>query len=723
MNTRAILSGAMHCLAPLVLLASGLAAQNGDGEYGCPIKLEDDPFPPMRIEATVVGFTDSGYARADLPVPGPIPMGIHGTDIDSVLVKCAGGCSPVFYGVPVNGRWTVTSNGGNPGTFIRPDATTVAPLDNYMRVLYLPPSDLAPGQSRICEVKAFLTDNECGVTDPEQAWSIIRVTIDRFVNGRYQVVASMGASFNPQFDPKPCEGESGDCDLLMSLQIPPPPSVVPQAPPGILVGELRSLNCVPSDTDRLLGECGTPPGTSPVIHNPFAKDLCDSFKYSWRVVPMPGDTGSGYFIGPFSRSPLFGALTPGQVTVEVYVSTLDGEVATGQVSFMIYEPKCKQLSFNSSDTVVQDAGGTPYAAPHWKDGNDNGLATDVNVGDRNFPVAFRKGQQLKLRDIEITVPIPPMPGDGLLGTTTGANETYSAWSLSYTPGTSGGAASTNQLSTSGNAYTVCRYFAPYRIDWALGPVGSTTTVVFGRTENKLYVTLAGPGDQHAGRRHTTYEVACKNNDGLSDVATCRTNIWSQFIGRNLPRVSPDGFNNTVPEPTPGSSAITYWGAGAGTPQTADGMLNAGHGTCVAWSVFLMRCFDLQGIPSKRYEVRLPGNPLNGMFFVNSWTAPGAAPFLASHFLATPPTGGVVDVVGIGGQGNNDPVAHFVNHFIIESAGSIYDPSYGAGPFPGWPGGAQKTWENAGLYGLSANVLSTTPNLTLNKAGVDLQYTP
>jgi hypothetical protein len=51
--------------------------------------------------------------------------------------------------------------------------------------------------------------------------------------------------------------------------------------------------------------------------------------------------------------------------------------------------------------------------------------------------------------------------------------------------------------------------------------------------------------------------------------------------------------------------------------------------------------------------------------------------------------------GVPGQGNNDPISLFTNHGLVTFGTSIYDPSYGGGPF-----GSLVEWQRASLDGVS-----------------------
>ena len=54
--------------------------------------------------------------------------------------------------------------------------------------------------------------------------------------------------------------------------------------------------------------------------------------------------------------------------------------------------------------------------------------------------------------------------------------------------------------------------------------------------------------------------------------------------------------------------------------------------------------------------------------------------------------------GVGGQQATNPPPGFPNHVILSVGGTLYDPSYGTGPFPD-----HATWEKASLFGVGTHI--------------------
>lgn len=733
----------------LALCVPGVAAatdQGDDGEApaGCPVAYEDDPFPPIRIDSTRSGFNDGGYHEYDLPVPGPIPLAILATDVDSLLIKCGTGCSPVFYGTPVNGDWGIESpSGGQLGSFLKADATQTSNLMNTMRVLYLPPADVAINGSRVIDVIAEASDRDCGVSDegmdPDvpNARVVFKVHIERKDTGLYEVWVAAEAPQNPDFEPKPCvtdASEPADCDLMLIKQIPPPPTVSTILPAATIVGELRPLGCNPMDIDYILGECGTPPGVQPVIHNPVSRPICDAFTYHWDLNPQPGDTGFGYFLGDDSRTPFFIGVTPGPITVRVTVYDLDGEQASSQGQVVIHKPKIKRLSFDTPWDVAKDVTGSPtevpYKAPHWEDANDDGDAADPN--ERRFPVAFKAKDPLKLKKIEVTVPVRPMPGDELLGEIQGVIDVgFQGHTMAYNAAGTSGQWSTDKLKWFGENFKKCRYFDPFTINWKNGVLGNTAKIDVGSTDNKLYVTMAAPGTDPGSKNHTVFELACKSNDGQDGLDALRDNIWAQFVSgpTSSPgpvlRPTPNGFNLSVVQ-TP----LVYWLNPQAQLHEASELLEGGDGSCAAWTKLLRAAFSLQGIPAQIVTVRpKPGHAEvdNRRLYIKNWTVtnPNQWTYYWNNWYdgATAANdNGVTETTGMRGQNNDDPRSVFSNHVILQSGGKIYDPSYGGTPIPGWPDAAQIAWEDRSLFAFCRDItIVNAANVTENTPNKDLDY--
>lgn len=60
--------------------------------------------------------------------------------------------------------------------------------------------------------------------------------------------------------------------------------------------------------------------------------------------------------------------------------------------------------------------------------------------------------------------------------------------------------------------------------------------------------------------------------------------------------------------------------------------------------------------------------------------------------------------GIPGEDNPEPPEAFYNHFIVKYGGQVYDPSYGAGPYP-----SENAHENAAIHGIRSGSSAKTNN--------------
>ena len=99
------------------------------------------------------------------------------------------------------------------------------------------------------------------------------------------------------------------------------------------------------------------------------------------------------------------------------------------------------------------------------------------------------------------------------------------------------------------------------------------------------------------------------------------------------------------------------------------------------------------ISSNLIEVKELTEPGTQVMLIKNYTftGSGAAPENAPYAYIWQYD--AVDVYGIGGQGNPDPLSTFTNHFIVSYSGKYYDPSYGKGPFL-----SQAAWGNESLAG-------------------------
>ena len=374
----------------------------------------------------------------------------------------------------------------------------------------------------------------------------------------------------------------------------------------------------------------------------------------------------------------------------------------------ICAPRLKRLTFGAKLTVIQDYG-VPYSGPDWQDDNDDGDASDA--GEHRFPVAYVTGQYGRVASIEFIVGPSDFPQ--------GATVVRGTDSL-------GAVYETDQVSVGGNVLTATnmlatqpfptqvRYFGDdiggaYVIAWEISGDTGATWHPAGQSDNRLFLLLGYPSGPFATLYETVAWISCRGASGASTGAQVYAGSWCRFAGLSITRKPIDGYNLLD------GAALRYWATI--TPNHTLGGLLADlgwhDGACCAWAQFLIACGNIHGIWSDYVMVTADEgvNPGADGFLVKSWTfltpsGSGRFPYLIDT--------DVLDGDGLPGQNNEEPVAQaFLNHFVARRIGSIYDPSYGAGPFA-----TENDHENAAIDGITSGWWAKQKDL-----GQELLYQP
>lgn len=258
----------------------------------------------------------------------------------------------------------------------------------------------------------------------------------------------------------------------------------------------------------------------------------------------------------------------------------------------------------------------------------------------------------------------------------------------------------------------------------------------------VYVTLKTPVDA-ADAYHTLVHIGSTKAKGETTPNGVVDKIWSEFADRDVRRVKLQ--NGKVVS----DIQMTYWKTPSTTCQDFQAILSKsdGDGSCIAWSQLLARAISDQGVSGAGiYEITADTtvNPGANGFMVKHWRfgshittgkdGINNSPALGDDVLYTPvETSGAIAVLpgangildslakgddtvadgvfagtpypyvvgadainqsGIPGQGNPEPPEIFLNHFVVKYGGSIYDPSYGAGPYT-----SELAHENAAIDGI------------------------
>lgn len=294
-----------------------------------------------------------------------------------------------------------------------------------------------------------------------------------------------------------------------------------------------------------------------------------------------------------------------------------------------------------------------------------------------------------------------------------------------------------------------QYWEDFQLDWQISTSPNGPWLDAGSSKNYMYVTHKIPkvGLQPSGHaeiislQHTFLHIGCKNAQGLTTESTIVNAIYTEFTDREVRRFDGEG-------------PIQYWGTNnLFSPQCwqPSQMLILLNGTCGGWAAFFDVILHIQGIDNAEYaSVEWTGTELephienildddlesflgverylvtkiiwaNGktrsFFFVKDWSPFSPSEFVLSSDYYNPFQGTFSlingntilpkDLIGVAGQGNDNPRAEFENHAIVKYNGLYYDPSYGSNV------SHSLEWENYSIDGLGA--------LLLYDNGIDVVY--
>jgi hypothetical protein len=235
-------------------------------------------------------------------------------------------------------------------------------------------------------------------------------------------------------------------------------------------------------------------------------------------------------------------------------------------------------------------------------------------------------------------------------------------------------------------------FETQQIEWRAKPEGAGWSAA-GSTRNDVYVTLGSPSG--SPNYWTLLDISCRAAAGISNEPDFVKAAFAPFSAAV-------GDGNGIKRKRDGVE-LTYYKMAADTPSgifTCKDILSRGDGTgrCGAWADVLAATHRVHGVTaSKKFGVEPVWEPIGRggktLLLVQKCDFVGAGNPSNSPF----PYEGGRDCLkgdGIKGQGKNNPQFVFSNHALVRYGTDIYDPSYGAGPFPDL-----KTWEDAGIAGL------------------------
>lgn len=369
----------------------------------------------------------------------------------------------------------------------------------------------------------------------------------------------------------------------------------------------------------------------------------------------------------------------------------DGKEATLYVP--LFKPKEVSFSASTVGSLQNDDTSTTYDAPHWQDGNDDGIAEMPS--ERNYPVAYVRNTA---PTIEGKIAVKPTGLTSVSGFTAKIRVTGpGAIEIDETAATIG----TDELilpakASTGNFVNEIDYLNPMTLTWEVDVNDEGSWCEAGDTAHRTYVTLGAPATTM--RQETLFDIGCRKADAETTAAGATAKIWSEFTDRDVRKVDPNTGQPTGTQMTYYSSYDPRDSHGTAVC-TAPQLLEANDGQCGSWADLLIRIRQVQGIDDPdEYVIFESSNPSEG-FAVKNWTfaATGTSGNPNYPYLNICPLGNgsinanfdavrgassynwayaeVTDGNGIEGQGTQNPASLFGNHQVMIS-GQFYDPSYG-----------------------------------------------
>jgi hypothetical protein len=396
-----------------------------------------------------------------------------------------------------------------------------------------------------------------------------------------------------------------------------------------------------------------------------------------------------------------------------FTYTVSDGVAEATQTVVVHTAKIlgiRSVTFRGGHTVYRDpeldptgaiAPDVAYSSEHWLDTNLDGDAEDA--GEHSWPYAYTRGTTLK---VSARFVLDTAWGGGpIYVMATGPTDPATGFQIHVGP------KAVRVDPTNPNELVLDETESPvafpnvvqayvganlFRLDWQAtsdSQRANSTWTKAGTTQNPLYLTFADPAlKPGVNLYHTLVHLGSKNADGKANESDVISAIWSDFTDREVRRVD--------------HTQLRYWAGGRATAVNTRELLAHANGQCGSWAYFLRDIMLAQGITDvKRVHVFNIDEPVNAAgrpmtpdglpaetrILVKNWrfgtpTSPATKPYI---YRSTD----VTELRGVPGQGNDDPLKEFRNHFIVRLKGQYYDPSYGTGPFA-----TQNAWENASLDG-------------------------
>ena len=444
---------------------------------------------------------------------------------------------------------------------------------------------------------------------------------------------------------------------------------------------------------------------------------------------------------------------------------------------VVMEARVCEVTFSGSEkiNIVADPGTPQYAGSDWIDLNGNGVI-DAE-GEQALPVGYpRNSDVIVSAHFNAAIQNWPYPPSNyqLMVRGSPSLSAYNPYNFTVPPTyvTLSGTDLYLPPTPISNPFPSYANYGSLKINWEFSKDGGNLWSPAGVSENELYVPLRKPDDDvvyHTVIHFSVPWVAQLPNSSTN--ADYIASIWNMsFVPLNLgTRHSTSPIDNGV--------AITYYKEWTATAGTAAGILDKVNnptrdGKCTAFAELFAKSIRDAGIDKTAVPIlgkwvvsKINVNINLGIlesFLVKNWRfqdpgqinilkdgatythvntlddptkIPGNAGFpggfnsfmrknnagVWEYYWGNPAqvTHSITD--GIKGQNNPNPKSTFDSHALIEIAGKIYDPSYGAGPFNNL-----REWEDAAIDGFinMEQLPDNTARMILRKnqaAVVDMEF--
>lgn len=422
-------------------------------------------------------------------------------------------------------------------------------------------------------------------------------------------------------------------------------------------------------------EHGTPPLTGGAVAVLYPKGQTPAIANIKVLGVEMGVTASGTLVVSFPSSLVGGALENYEFAI---VFSEEPPIKINEVWFE------KDGSINNYHQLISDDAQTTYEKPHWFDQNGDGDAADQN--DKNYPVAFTRntkpeigavfkvGSGLNNQDVKIKA---TGPGNIAIPETTVT--------------VSQGEADLDATRSSGAFVNTIKFYSAqesgkeFKLTWEM-KVADNDWIEVGETKHTLYLTLAAP--KTSLRQETLFNLSARRGDGKSNSSKATVDsIYAEFTDQKVYKVVPSsGLEET--------QKMSYHLFPGTCSTTAELLTDANrNGNCQGWSSFFRDILRAVGISADQMKVWLDPDTdvtnaetlttglldLQHRVAIKNWTFTGSGTSGDPDYPYTTVGVGADAVPGtrIKAQGNDNSPEMFNGHWIVQAAGTYYDPSYGS----------------------------------------------